>query len=177
MKSFRKLWSLGMVLLVMGFVVLGGARESRGHLISVVKGNKPVENMGWPLGTTNITNLKSRLGYIEGPPFGGGMYEFFYRCGNTAEFNEILKSFAAIRAPEVELVVHDGPEHVFWFEGDMNKRIPQPETRIDWKFLAWVPYNWHRLNNSPKSYVMSDNPDFRKPVPGPRRWLGVSTRA
>ena len=120
-------------------------------------GDDPVENMGWPVGAERVANLPSRLGYWEGPPFGGGEYHFLYRCKETSEFNEAVKVFAEIRTPELELVVHDGPgqSHVF------NKK------QIDWALTLWIPESWHRLFSDPKGVFFSDQSNFRKPVPPP----------
>jgi hypothetical protein len=41
-------------------------------LILVGTGNKPVSNPGWPANTLEVANQKSRIGWWEGPPFGGG---------------------------------------------------------------------------------------------------------
>ena len=40
-------------------------------LIMTGKG-EPVTDAGWPAGALAVANLKSRLGWWEGPPFGGG---------------------------------------------------------------------------------------------------------
>jgi hypothetical protein len=45
-----------------------------------------------------VANLKSRVGWWEGPPFGGGEWHFLYR-GDQAAFEATLAAFAAIRAP------------------------------------------------------------------------------
>lgn len=131
-------------------------------------GNRPIQDWGWPLGSVEMANLPSRLGYWEGPPFGGGKYHFLYRCKNTDEFNKALKTFAAIRAKRLELVVHNGPEYSFWLKRN-DEELSKEENRVDWTFLVWVPENWNSLFNSPHSYMLSsDNPNFRKPVAAPR---------
>jgi hypothetical protein len=126
-------------------------------LIITSWGNDPVENMGWPVGAERVANLSSRLGYWEGPPFGGGEYHFLYRCKDTSEFNEAVKVFAEIRTPELELVVHDGPGHSYVFD----------DKQVDWTFTVWKPENWHRLFSDPKGVFFSDQSNFRKPVPPP----------
>jgi len=70
-------------------------------LISVHEGNDPVQNLGWPDGAEAVANLPERLGFEEGPPFGGGEYLFRYRCRDTAQFNEALQRFGAIRTPRI----------------------------------------------------------------------------
>ena len=41
-------------------------------LITGGLGNDPVRDAGWPLGAVDVANLKTRVGWWEGPPFGGG---------------------------------------------------------------------------------------------------------
>lgn len=78
-------------------------------LIQVGLGNDPVSDHGWPQGALAVANLKSRVGWWEGPPFGGGQWQFLYR-GETEAFLEALTNFAAMRAPALDLVIRDGPE-------------------------------------------------------------------
>jgi hypothetical protein len=127
------------------------------------KGNEPVRDAGWPQGALEVANLKTRVGWWEGPPFGGGQWQFLYR-GDAAALNEALKAFAAIRAPRLELVIHDGP-HTNQFLKD--EKDPKSNTRVDWAFTAWVPANWHFIYNNPKSTFGADRPQFRQPCPDP----------
>lgn len=78
-------------------------------LIQVGRGNDPVSDPGWPQGALAVANLKSRVGWWEGPPFGGGQWQFLYR-GETEAFLQALTNFASIRAPALDLVIHDGSE-------------------------------------------------------------------
>src|SRR5207244_10439357 len=41
-------------------------------------GNDAVRGAGWPLGALEVADLKTRVGFWEGPPFGGGQYQFLY---------------------------------------------------------------------------------------------------
>jgi len=101
------------------------------------------------------------VGWWEGPPFGGGQWNFLYR-GDTETFTQALANFAAIRAPALDLVLHDGPhENIFL-------KNPNADTRVDWTFTIWVPANWHRLYNNPTSVFGADDPNFHKPVDPPR---------
>lgn len=131
-------------------------------LIQTGKG-EPVRDAGWPEGALAVANLKSRVGWWEGPPFGGGESHFLYR-GDHAAFEATLAAFAAIRAPVLELVTHDGGGETPFFEGG---------GACDWSFTVWVPANWHRLYNNPKSFFGSDQPQFRQPVDPPRLDLFV----
>lgn len=119
-------------------------------------GDQPVHDYGWPEGALAVAILESRIGWWEGPPFGGGEWHFLYQ-GNTEAFQEALAAFAGIRAPALDLVVHDGPQQ----DGILKKPV-------DWTFTVWVPANWHRLFNNPRSVNAADQPQFRRPVDPPR---------
>lgn len=137
-------------------------------LITGEDGNRPIHDRGWPAGSVEMANLPTRVGWWEGPPFGGGEYHFLYRCENTDEFNEALKTFSVVRACELELVIHNGPEYSFWLR-ENDEELSKEENRVDWTFTVWVPENWNRLFNSPRSYMLSsDHPNFRKPPAAPR---------
>ena len=137
-------------------------------LITGEHGNRPIQDRGWPAGSVEVANLASRLGYWEGPPFGGGEYHFLYRCKKTDEFNEALKTFSLIDAEKLELIVHNGPEYSFWLK-DSGEESSEPNSQIDWAFTVWTPENWNNLYNRPQSYVIhSDHPNFKKPVASPR---------
>jgi len=137
-------------------------------LITGTHGNRPVRERGWPAGTLDVANLESRLGYWEGPPFGGGEYHFLYRCKDTSEFNEALKTFAATEAKKLELVVHNGPEYSFWLK-DNKEELSKEDNRVDWTFTVWIPESWKRLYNSPRSYMLhSELSQFKKSVAPPR---------
>ena len=133
-------------------------------LIMVGKGNSPVADAGWPLGAIDVANLKTRVGWYEGPPFGGGEWTFLYR-GDTVALNEALKILGAVRAPKVEVVLHDGPQNCT-FLADAND--PKADTRYDFSFTVWVPESWHRLYNDPRSTFAADQQNFRRPVAPPR---------
>ncbi len=129
-------------------------------MISGAEGNKPMRNMGWPTGSEKLANLKSRVSWWEGPPFGGGNYHFEYRVKSTADINRALQVFSHIKAPELQPVVHDDSHNSFWLRDEKNPRI-------DFEFVIWVPRNYHRLYNKPNSLIFSDHPDYRSPVPPP----------
>jgi hypothetical protein len=103
-----------------------------------------------------VANFESRIGWWEGPPFGGGEWHFLF-CGNTEGFKDALAVFAAIRAPVLDLVLHDGP-----YEDGILKE------KVDWAFTVWVPASWHRLYNNPKTTFGAGSPNFRRPVDPPR---------
>lgn len=127
-------------------------------LIMSSEGSQPVQDFGWPKGTLEEANLKTRIGYWEGPPFGGGEYHFLYRGDNEA-FHSALTNFAAIQAPALELVIHDGPGH----DQFVGKGAP-----VDWSFTVWVPKNWNALHNNTRASIVEGDPDHGKPLPPPR---------
>jgi carboxypeptidase family protein len=133
-------------------------------LILTGRGNQPVHDAGWPEGALAVANLKSRVGWWEGPPFGGGEYQFLYR-GDTEAFNEALTMFRGILAPALDLVIHDGPQTNVFLKDSQDTNA---DTRVDWTFTVWVPASWHRLFNNPKSVFEADHPNFRQPVDPPR---------
>ena len=141
-------------------------------LITGGTGNDPVGDAGWPLGSVDVANLETRVGWWEGPPFGGGQYQFLYR-GTSDDFNAALQTFARVRAPAIELVVLDGPQEAFWLKIDRGDKDKKFDARVDWTFDVWVPANWHRLYNNPKSVYASDQPNFRRPVDPPRMHVYV----
>jgi hypothetical protein len=150
--------------LVAVLVLLGVARVAPA-LIMVGRGNAPVNDAGWPSGAVDVANLKSRVGWYEGPPFGGGESVFLYR-GDMQALNEALKALAAVRsAAPVQIVLHDGPQHSPFLRDDKDKGA---DTRYDWSFTVWVPQNWHKVFNDPRTTFMADQPNFRQPVAAPR---------
>src|SRR5262245_26515086 len=73
-------------------------------LILTGEGNVPVRDSGWPDGSLAVANLPTRVGWWEGPPFGGGEYHFDYR-GNAEQFKAMLGLFTNINAPRLEIVI------------------------------------------------------------------------
>jgi protocatechuate 3,4-dioxygenase beta subunit len=137
-------------------------------------GNDPVQDAGWPSGALEVANLKSRVGWWEGPPFGGGMYVFLYREKDAAAFNQALAKFAEIESRKLELVIHEGPHESFWLQ-DHQKPAgeAQPQALVDWTFTVWRPESWHRLYNDPRTNFASEQREFRQPVDPPRLDLYV----
>jgi hypothetical protein len=126
-----------------------------------IGGPEPVHDAGWPDGAVDVANLPSRFAFWDGPPFGGGLSHFLYR-GDTDDFNLALAAFAKVRAPALELVIHDGPD------ADALVKSEKDDGRVDWTFTVWVPASFHGLFNNPKSVFDADQPGFRKPVDPPR---------
>ena len=143
-------------LLLLLAVVVGDAHG----LITGEKGNRPVVDRSWPEGTLALANRKIRLGWWEGPPFGGGEYHFLYR-GDTKAFADSLDKFSKINTPRKRLVIHDGKHDSFWLRGEKD-------ASINWQFTVWSPENWHDLYNNPTSHFSSSHPNYRKPVAPPQ---------
>ncbi|MFI5378814.1 MAG: collagen binding domain-containing protein [Tepidisphaerales bacterium] len=162
----RRTWCFG---LVFGLVVAASAQA----LITGGMGNNPVSDQNWRAGAIDVANLKTRVGWWEGPPFGGGQYEFLYR-GDGAAFQQALDLFAKIRAPEVELYIHDGPHESFWLKIDrQEKDKPKVDPRIDWTFIIWNAQSWYHLYNNPNSVFGSEDPNYRKSLAAPRMDLYI----
>jgi hypothetical protein len=141
-------------------------------LIMVGKGNEPVHDAGWPAGAVDVANLKTRVGWYEGPPLGGGEWTFLYR-GDAGDLNQALKTFSAIRAPALQVFIHDGPQNCTFLKDDKD---PKADTHYDWSFGVWVPASWHHLYNDPRTTFLSDSENFRKPVAAPRIDIYVTER-
>ena len=142
-------------ILALGALALCLAPLTASALILSGTGNAPVRDAGWPEGALAVANLQSRLGWWEGPPFGGGEWHFAYR-GDTAAFNVALEAFAAIRAPALDLVIQDGPK---------NDDILHQQA--DWALTVWVPASWNRLYNNPRFGLTAMEGNFHKPVAPP----------
>jgi hypothetical protein len=165
-------------------VVVGLSLYGSGAFALIIGGfgNDPVPDHDWPDGSLAIANHKSRLGWWEGPPFGGGQYTFLFR-GDAKAFNEALELLARINTPAVELHIHRGPHESFWLvdREEAGGQKPQAndkkenaaankkrDPRIDWSFTVWTPRSFHNLYNNPTSLFSSDRPDFRRAVPAPK---------
>src|SRR6185503_13736688 len=98
--------SLSLALITSVLVLLLVATSAQA-LIMVGKGNDPVNDHNWPAGSLDLANLKTRVGWWEGPPFGGGQWTFLYR-GDAAALQAAIDLFGKINTPELTLVVHEG---------------------------------------------------------------------
>jgi len=142
-------------------------------------GNDAVGDPGWPRGAAAIFNHPGRVGWWEGPPFGGGQWHAECR-GDARAFNAVLADFAKLDAKSRRVVVHDGIGHSFWL--NMN-REPAKEAgaRVDWIFMAWQPANWEHLSKMPAGINPTDPHDAGKGPPttidafagGNLRWAEV----
>ena len=122
------------VLSLVAFVVTVLIPATASALILGGTGNDPLGDPGWPVGAAAVFNVRSRVAYWEGPPFGGGQWHAECR-GNTDAFNEALEKFARIEAKRKQLVVHDGVGRSFWL--NLNDEEEQRRAaRMDWKFTV-----------------------------------------
>jgi hypothetical protein len=128
----------------------------------ILSGTGPASLIGCPDGSASVANLQSSVGWWVGPPFGGGEWHVLFR-GNTDAFMQALTNFAAIRAPALDLMIHDGPKH--------DQFLDHKDARVDWEFVVWNPEQWNNLYHSTNAAlvkVMKDDPNFGKPPPAPR---------
>ena len=118
----------------------------------LVGGDRPIRDHGWPSGSLQLANLPTRISFWAGPSVGSGRFQQFeYHAKNTEQFNEALKAFAEIRAPKLELIVHNGPKK----GGPIGN--PAERKRIDWTFTVGKPNDRGRLYNGPQSYSLSSD--------------------
>jgi hypothetical protein len=132
-------------------------------LILTGTGNQPVHDPGWPSGAVDVANLPSRIGWWEGPPFGGGEWHFEFR-GKIEVFQQVLDAFAKIKPPVLDLFVHDATQNSFVL--DPNHKTAT--NNIDWTFTVWVPDRWQALYGSDHPIMFSDDPNAGKAMPPPR---------
>lgn len=105
--------------------------------------SEPVQVPGLPDGSESLANLKTRIAWWEGPPFGGGQYHFDY-SGKTADLQTAIDLFAKVDSGRKQLVVRSGAQESFWLKinNDSKKHF------VDWQFVCWVPANWQHLRNA-----------------------------
>jgi len=132
-------------------------------LIQTGKGNKPVTDPGWPAGAVGVANLPARIGWWEGPPFGGGEWHFEFK-GDTAAFQEALDAFAKIAEPSLELFIHDGTQPSFVLDPNHTNKTDG----VDWTFVVWDTNRWETLYGKGKPILFSDDPNAGKSRPAPR---------
>ncbi|HLW64138.1 MAG TPA: carboxypeptidase-like regulatory domain-containing protein [Gemmataceae bacterium] len=127
------------------------------------EGNSPVADPGWPKGAAAIFNVKARIAYWEGPPFGGGQWHAECR-GNATALNAVLVDFAKLDVKNKRLVVHDGAGKSFWLNpnGQADK---QDKAKMDWMFMVWVPANWEHLRKLPADLNPTDPEEAKSGPP------------
>src|SRR5215471_2884893 len=105
---------LGMVLVLFLAMVAVPSPEAFA-LITGGEGNKPVADPGWPKGAAAIFNIKARIAWWEGPPFGGGQWHAECR-GDAKALSAVLADFAKLDVKNKQVVLHDGQGHSFWLD-------------------------------------------------------------
>lgn len=134
---------------------------------SILSGTGPANPVDCPDGSAAVINLKSSVGWWEGPPFGGGEWHILFR-GNTEAFVETLTNFAAIHAPALDLVIHNGPKNDVILEAEKRENTAV-DARVDWVFIFWNPESWSKFFDNTNNVVfLKNDPRYGQPVPAPR---------
>jgi hypothetical protein len=135
-------------------------------LIEVDLGNRPAFDEHWPAGSLQLGNLPTRVGWWEGPPYGGGERCFMYR-GNAADMQQAVDAFGKIRVPVLQLIIHDnGPAESPFLK---DEKDPKADIHYDWSFTVWNPQSWNQLYNNPADQFWAEEPDeFRETVAPPK---------
>jgi Carboxypeptidase regulatory-like domain len=127
--------------------VAGASSNPAWALIRGGEGNDPVTDPGWPKDAAAVFNIKSRIAYWEGPPFGGG--QFHAECrGDTEAFQKVMVDFAKIDTPFKRVVLHDGIGRSFWLNPNGEKDKTE-KAKIDWIFMVWQPESRKRQRQLP----------------------------
>lgn len=127
-------------------LTLLAAQEARALIVGG-EGNDPINDPGWPNGAAGVFNVKARVAWWEGPPFGGGEWHGEYR-GDAAALNDGLKAFARIDAPKKRLIVLDGVGRSFWLNPNRDE-AKRAASEIDWTFVVWQTDRWKHLRRMP----------------------------
>ena len=105
--------------------------------------DEPMKVQGLPEGSLPLANLKTRIAWWEGPPFGGGQYHFEY-SGTTSDLQAAIDLFAQVNSPRKQLIVRSGVQNSFW----LNITDKTKQQTIDWQFVVWRPSNWQQLRGA-----------------------------
>jgi hypothetical protein len=149
--------------------VLVFGRSAEGLILGAM-GNDPVPDSGWPAGAHAIANREDRIGYWEGPPFGGGEYHFLLAIESDQAMAQLLDEFAAIVAPDKQILLRDEPLSSFWLTAQS-----EDASNLTAEFVIWTPERWNVLHRNPLHPFMMDSPNCGQPCPPPQ--LIVSTPA
>lgn len=121
------------------------------------EGNEPLTVRGWPEGTTEIFNRRSRIAWWQGPPYGGGQWQAEYRS-DTDTLNAALRDFAELDVKNKRIVIHDGTGSSFWLNPN-DDPSKESAAAIDWSFMVWEPDKWNQLRNLPVDLAPVDARD------------------
>jgi len=145
----------------------GTAHAMRG----AVDGNEPVKDGPWPDGVAAVADLPSRFVYSVGDSLGVATdWEFLY-SGDADAFQQALLALAKVRAPAVELAIHNAP-CTLW-----TAKLEEERGRhVDWALTVWSAEGWHYVFNNPLSLDVG-SPNIHKPVAAPRIDVWVASHA
>src|SRR6516225_4263623 len=118
------------------------------------EGNSPVADPGWPKGAAAIFNVKARIAYWEGPPFGGGQWHAECR-GDATVLSGVLADFAVLDVKNKRVVLHDGVGQSFWLNMN-NEPAKRDRAKMDWMVMIWEPARWQRLRQLPADLNPTD---------------------
>lgn len=121
----------------------------------------PIENPGWPAGVAEAFNVRGRVAFWEGPPFGGGQYHGEYR-GDTAALNDVLDLFGQIQNDNKRIEIEEGTAPSGWLRlADKNKK----PVECDWKLMVWNASSWKQLSGMRAGLDPTDPADRDKGPP------------
>lgn len=135
-------------------LVIGGTASA---LILTSEGNrafKPLSPLDLPIGAERLVNRPEKIGYWEGPPFGGGLHVIEFNTTSTSTVNEALKDFASIKAPALKLLLENGPKTSSFFDGYphyQNHQTTPSKLNVDYSLRIWNLDNYHRLHQTTES--------------------------
>lgn len=81
-----------------------------------------------------VVSRPERVGYWEGPPFGGGRYQFEYITTSTRTLNDAMAMFASIDAPRLKLVIREEAFYSTFLKAENSTPL-----QIDYTFTIWEP--------------------------------------
>jgi len=128
---------------LLGTLLLVGTITSPASALITGGKAEPMTARGFPGGSLPLANLKTRIAWWEGPPFGGGQYHFEY-SGRTADLQVAIDLFHKVDSQRKQIVVRSGVQTSFW----LGLEDKEQQHAIDWQFVVWVPKNWEHLGNA-----------------------------
>jgi hypothetical protein len=157
-------------------VIASSAAQHASAMISGGVGNQPLNRPGWPKGAAAVFDLKGRVAWWEGPPFGGGQWHSECR-GDAKTLSAVLADFAKIDVKTKRIVLHDGTGNSFWLAP--NREVDKlKDATIDWVFMVWEQASWERLHKMPPDLNPTEAGDTSAPTQldvytGRLRWSDV----
>ncbi|MDQ1256842.1 MAG: hypothetical protein QG656_1442 [Candidatus Hydrogenedentes bacterium] len=147
----RTLVRLSIAFAALSFICGVAACNSAFAAVVTMKTDKPVADEGWPSGVLEFVNLGSRFAWYCGEADGT---TYCFRGGMGA-LRRDLETFAAIRAPELNVIVKD------------DSLSYGPIEHVDWEFTAVSPRafyrEYHNLVKSP--FFIWNESNLWQPLP------------